>query len=503
MQSQDQNQNLKQDQGQKQVAIQMTADAAAAHKPMMRAAHTSQEKSPTTQAPAASSNTATAIAGLKPWSKDWVTEGRDQSPDLKPLFDRAPQATQDSAGKVLDKSKAVSQPVVRPEHLTPGVLEQLRGEAGADFSVSPEVNQMKHAPEGHAETMESLMAKFTKDAAATDGVRVTGMSESQNLSQAQHTEQRNGQTLPMSGAEFLTTLSGVRSDTASQKQAGFGEGSSYSGGQGRGNEQGSDNPMASRLRVINGGASGNGNILPNVASRESMTAEDKPLRAIKGRSADSGSDEFLAALGGKQSMSHTEGAVLKTAGAPVMAEVTGHVTKGAMSQDRLSSQSLTSISTEIRNFTSQGGGEMRIRLNPQNLGELHVRVTTQGQNVGLQIRATDERAKKVIEESMSHLKESLAGQSLTLTKVDLSVAQPGATADQQNAGQNQGQQSGQNIAQNWMSQDRGQSYQGRQDQNGGNASAAVQGFPGASSGVQTASNRSQAAVANGRIDVIA
>lgn len=103
-------------------------------------------------------------------------------------------------------------------------------------------------------------------------------------------------------------------------------------------------------------------------------------------------------------------------------EVTGHVVKGAMAQDRLSTEALMGISTGVRNLASQGGGEIRIRLKPENLGELHLRVMTDGSRVGLKIQASDESARRVIEESIGYLKESLAAQNLSLGKVDLSIS---------------------------------------------------------------------------------
>lgn len=103
-------------------------------------------------------------------------------------------------------------------------------------------------------------------------------------------------------------------------------------------------------------------------------------------------------------------------------EIPGHVVPGAMSKERLSTDSLMGMSTGIRNLASQGSGEMRVRLKPDNLGELNIRVMTQGNRIELQIQASDEKAKAVIEESLTHLKESLSAQHLTLSQVDLTLA---------------------------------------------------------------------------------
>jgi hypothetical protein len=103
-----------------------------------------------------------------------------------------------------------------------------------------------------------------------------------------------------------------------------------------------------------------------------------------------------------------------------MADVTAHVVPGAMSKLRIATDGLMNISSGIQKLSLQGG-EMKIRLRPDNLGEIHLKVTTNGSNVGLKIQASDEKSKQIIEESLSYLKESLSAQNLALNQVDLSV----------------------------------------------------------------------------------
>jgi|GEM_PF-2992091 len=122
--------------------------------------------------------------------------------------------------------------------------------------------------------------------------------------------------------------------------------------------------------------------------------------------------------------------------------ITGHVVPGAMMRERLTSESLRNVANGITNMTVAGGGEMRIKLNPGNLGELSIRVSTNGKDVGLKVQANDPAAKKVIEESLGALRDSLASQSLQLGRVDVTVA---TTAAQTDLGQNS-QHSSQNHA---------------------------------------------------------
>ena len=107
--------------------------------------------------------------------------------------------------------------------------------------------------------------------------------------------------------------------------------------------------------------------------------------------------------------------------------VTGHVVPGSMTRNRLSSEAVIGLSSGVKSLAGNGGGEIRIRLRPDNLGELNLKVTTLGNQVGLKIQASDEGARKIIEETLGSLKEKLATQNLSLGRVEITLAMP-ATA---------------------------------------------------------------------------
>lgn len=108
---------------------------------------------------------------------------------------------------------------------------------------------------------------------------------------------------------------------------------------------------------------------------------------------------------------------------PIVSEMTANVVPGPMAKNQLTTDSLVGISGEIKNLSSQGGGEIRIRLKPEELGELNIRVMTDGSRVSLQIQASDEKAKKIIEGSLTTLKDNLSSHHLILSQIDLSVNQ--------------------------------------------------------------------------------
>jgi flagellar hook-length control protein FliK len=206
---------------------------------------------------------------------------------------------------------------------------------------------------------------------------------------------------------------------------------------------------------------------------------------------------------------------------PQMAQVTGHVVPGAGTQDQLSHEAILNVTTGIRNL-GQGNGEMNIRLKPDNLGELHLKVMTRGQEVGLQIQASDENAKKILQDSISSLKDGLATQNLTLGKVELSIAKAFTGGEASN--QQFGQQSGQHQqSQSQFDQSRnGQPFsmfgQNAGQQNQGSNGWAGNGEPQesnvrslnrgsvaaqANAAMAAARANSRAAQSDGRIDVLA
>ncbi len=191
-------------------------------------------------------------------------------------------------------------------------------------------------------------------------------------------------------------------------------------------------------------------------------------------------------------------------------EVSAFVVPGAMSKARISTDGLMGMSSGIQKLSLQGGGEMRVRLKPENLGELNVRIFMDGSGVGLQVHASDEKAKKIIEESLSYLKESLSAQNLSLTSIDISVL--GSTPTQQDsetplnfqdqAGQNQNQNLNQNL-----NHQQSQSGQWLGSELGSNSRPRSQPtndqLTGLSTSSQVSRNSNRMAGVSGRLDVMA
>ena len=116
---------------------------------------------------------------------------------------------------------------------------------------------------------------------------------------------------------------------------------------------------------------------------------------------------------------------VQTSSTPVpFHELSAPVTQGAMAQPRLTTEALQNIGTTVQQMSIKGQdeGQIRIRLKPEALGEIQLKVTTRGNQVGLQVQAADEHAKRILESSLNDLREHLSTKSLNLASVELSVA---------------------------------------------------------------------------------
>jgi len=416
----------------------------------------SAERSAATQTTAASLTAGAAIAGLKPWDSSWVMQGmevdrKEKANEMQPLFGRSePAGAQAPAlptGQELPGAQLLPQiqgsPAsagLVPDEAIRKALESLtntRGEAaeamsqlsqGVQGQGSPSFGELgagmdqlaarsAQSPTGSANPLQATLGNGVETTyIAADGLRNDNGSGSRSGPTA------SGVFPALSGAEYLTTLSAIRGGNQ-DSQAGMG-----AGGQGMGGEAGAGGKLGLR----------DGN---------RISKED----GLKGRKPQFG-DAMHATLNNGVGLHGAAGQpVTTTGGLSAKSVMTGHVVKGSMSQDRLSSESLIGISDNIRSLAAQGAGEIRVRLRPDHLGELQVRVVTQGNQVGLQIQASDENAKRILEQSMSSLKDSLATQNLSLAQVDLSVAAgqmgSGLGGFQQDSSQNQNQSGQQHLNQ--------------------------------------------------------
>lgn len=347
------------------------------------------ERLPSTVTSTASLTTGSAIAGQRPWSRDWVFQpGDEKNAELKPLLD----SQGESSGQALAA-------------LSPELLAKIKSWGDSQAVSSKTIAQ--------SEKIEQSNQTAQSDTAA------------QAVQMAQNGEQSMdlGSLVVNSEGVSITEpkLSGKRLST-----------DDYLATRAQARPVGLENSMDPSLQVA-----------PQAASQTGMSA--KGVKAVKTNVVAGGVSSLDTTTSGPtlkrgqlEPSASFEGELLRQApanlavtaqalpssqsGVPAMAVMSGNVVQGAMTRERLSTDSLVNLSSEISKL-KHSGGEIRMRLRPDNLGELRIQISTVGSDVGLKIQASDERVKKVLEESIGSLKESLSAQSLTLGKLDLTVGQ--------------------------------------------------------------------------------
>ena len=271
-----------------------------------RSAGGSAESASQIQKMAVSSNTGVDIAGLKPWSPDWVFEGgMNQHPAQKTLV-----GGQEGG----ESATAVSE------------LEQLLRQSGA---VMADSSDKRSAPvEGAGQSMNRpALSKSTKSSSALAGDDFLGMRQVSTATKSVKPSLGAPQGVP--GPEVGPRIPGEMTPVSERKQE--------------------------RMK------------LPDTLGLLHPTGDKPDSRA---------------------------NVLPFEAGASAL-RLDGGVVAGSMSKDRLTTESVSGIAQSIRQLSN--GGEVRIRLKPDHLGELHLKVTTGGKtgsDVGLQIQASDSRAKK-------------------------------------------------------------------------------------------------------------
>ncbi len=421
----------------------------------------------------------------QPWNSRWVF-GADMKPTLESM-----NAAQLPGGK----------PAVN--------LEQLKKLVANVQAQGGDETQLKAAAES---TMQELNSAIAALGGEIESVRTeAGVANPK------------GQMNSLGGAEYLAALQGVKSapngntngDLSGQLGGGMGEG-------------GSDAALAGFAGKL--GPNGKPIVLPGSAdsaanaakSLKAVTNAKPDLQVIPGGMASAGeplvgglklskeepkltnTDSFMGAAPLSQVHRNAD----QTVGIPPQI-ITGHVVPGTMQRDRLTSESVRNMANSISGLTPNGGGEMRIKMNPGNLGELMIRVSTNGKDVGLKVEATDSSAKKIIEESLGALRDSLAGQSLALGRVDVSIStKDTATTDNGSNSQHSSQSQGGtafDTQAGMQNRSNGRSYGGEENSSSGadRASARVASSRIATLAAAGSPSRNSSTSDSSRLDVMA
>ena len=78
---------------------------------------------------------------------------------------------------------------------------------------------------------------------------------------------------------------------------------------------------------------------------------------------------------------------------------------------------INEIMNQAQYLVKKGGGEVSVVMNPEGLGEVHLKVLFQDGKLNIELQTQNKDVKKMIEDSLSELKSGLAAQRLSLEHV--------------------------------------------------------------------------------------
>ncbi len=107
---------------------------------------------------------------------------------------------------------------------------------------------------------------------------------------------------------------------------------------------------------------------------------------------------------------------------PGQVAVGGRVATGELKAGNTDKQeAIRSIVNQAQMLAQKGGGEIRMSLKPDHLGEIQLKVAMEGSRVNVQMTTERGEVKKLIEQSVNELRHGLAGHNLSMDKLDVSV----------------------------------------------------------------------------------
>lgn len=146
------------------------------------------------------------------------------------------------------------------------------------------------------------------------------------------------------------------------------------------------------------------------------------------------------------------------------------------------------IMNQAQYLVKKGGGEMTVRMTPEGLGEVQLRVLLQDGKLNVEMQTQDKNVKKLIEESLSDLKSGLAAHRLSLehVKIDTVNATNADNNTQFQSNLNQGGSQGQ--AREWNDFQSGwNQQQSRQGQSQGHGTRSAESSAAGASSVRSMS----------------
>lgn len=202
-----------------------------------------------------------------------------------------------------------------------------------------------------------------------------------------------------------------------------------------------------------------GAFTPEIAKGKAaaMSAEGKEGKALKG-------DDLLSALNNVLGQGSTASKLGEGAAVGPAAMLPNAVQPNADEK----SANIQQLVKQAQVIIKQGGGEMKLQMSPEGMGQVNLKVAVENGQVNIQMVAHNKETKKMIEEGLTELKASLAAHKLQVDnlKVDLS---DGVSKQMQEQLADHQRNQAREFAQNFLSNMRDERQDFRQGffQNGG------------------------------------
>ncbi len=90
-------------------------------------------------------------------------------------------------------------------------------------------------------------------------------------------------------------------------------------------------------------------------------------------------------------------------------------------------ENIQQIMNQAQYLIKKGGGEMKVKLSPEGLGDMHLKVMVENGKVNLQMATESNEAKKLFESSVSDLKNSLSAHKLSFDHIKIDVVNSTST----------------------------------------------------------------------------
>ena len=87
--------------------------------------------------------------------------------------------------------------------------------------------------------------------------------------------------------------------------------------------------------------------------------------------------------------------------------------------DAVKDENIREIMNQAKYLVTKGGGEMTVRMTPEGMGEVQLKVALENGKINIEMNSQDKSVKKLIEDSLSDLKSSLASHQMRVEHVKI------------------------------------------------------------------------------------